>query len=166
MPLACVPGAGKSQTFKWLRGFFEETCGWTQGQEFVYLASQDTQAALIDGNTLHSFAKLQVKAPKQSRQTQFGPDKFVKYQRLRWLIVDECSTVELEVLAVLQKWLADATRKKRLWKCRDQERLKDSNFRLRERDSNVCRAVLNVLMIAGFVTFATARGPHLRRDTP
>ena len=43
---------------------------------------------------------------------------------------------------------------------------KDSNFRLRERDSNVCRAVLHVLMIAGFVTFATARGPHLHRDTP
>ena len=107
-----VPGAGKSQTLKWLRGFFEEICGWMQGQEFVYLASQNTQAALIDGNTLHSFAELQVKAPKQRRQTQFGPDKFVKYQRLRWLIVDECSTVALEVLAVLQKRLAD-------WKCRD-----------------------------------------------
>ena len=47
-----------------------------------------------------------------------------------------------------------------------QERLKDSTFRLRERDSNVRRAVLNVLMIAGFVTFATAHGPHLHRDTP
>ena len=114
-----VPGAGKSQTLKWLRGFFEEICGWMQGQEFVYLASQNTQAALIDGNTLHSFAELQVKAPKQRRQTQFGPDKFVKYQRLRWLIVDECSTVALEVLAVLQKRLAEATRKKRSWKCRD-----------------------------------------------
>ena len=112
-----VPGAGKSQTLKWLRGFFEEICGWMQGQEFVYLASQNTQAALIDGNTLHSFAELQVKAPKQRRQTQFGPDKFVKYQRLRWLIVDECSTVALEVLAVLQKRLAEATRKKRSWKC-------------------------------------------------
>ncbi|CAJ1330857.1 unnamed protein product, partial [Effrenium voratum] len=98
-----VPGAGKSQTLKWLRGFFEEICRWTQGQEFVCLASQNTQAALIDGNTLHSFAELQVKAPKQSRQTQFGPDKFVKYQRLRWLIVDECSAVALQVLAVLQK---------------------------------------------------------------
>ena len=114
-----VPGAGKSQTVKWLRGFFEEICGWMQGQEFVYLASQNTQAALIDGNTLHSFAELQVKAPKQRRQTQFGPDKFVKCQRLRWLIVDECSTVALEVLAVLQKRLAEATRKKRSWKCRD-----------------------------------------------
>ena len=117
-----VPGAGKSQTLKWLRGFFEEICGWMQGQEFVYLASQNTQAALIDGNTLHSFAELQVKAPKQSRQTEFGPDKFVKYQRLRWLIVDECSTVALEVLAVLQLRLAEATRKKRSWKCRDTTR--------------------------------------------
>ena len=90
-----------------------------QGQEFVYLASQNTQAALIDGNTLHSFAELQVKAPKQGRQTQFGPDKFVKRQRLWWLIVDERSTVALEVLAVLPKRLAEATRKKRSWKCRD-----------------------------------------------
>ncbi|CAJ1345977.1 unnamed protein product, partial [Effrenium voratum] len=76
-------------------------------------------AALIDGNTLHSFAELQVKAPKQGRQTQFGPDKFVKHQRLWWLIDDERSTVALEVLAVLQKRLAEATRKKRSWKCRD-----------------------------------------------
>ena len=46
------------------------------------------------------------------------------------------------------------------------ERLKDSNFRLRKRDSNVYRAALNVLMIAGFVIFATAGGPHLHRDAP
>ena len=60
-------------------------------------------------------------------------------------------------------WLAKT---EKLFVLEDQERLKDSNFRLRERDSNVCRAVLNVLTIAGFVTFATARGPHLHRDTP
>ena len=47
-----------------------------------------------------------------------------------------------------------------------QKRLKDSNFRLRKRVSNVYRAVLKVLMIAGFVIFATAGGPHLHRDAP
>ena len=47
-----------------------------------------------------------------------------------------------------------------------QERLKDSNFHSRQRDSNVYRAVLNVLMIAGFVIFAIAGGPHLNCDVP
>ena len=47
-----------------------------------------------------------------------------------------------------------------------QGRLKDSNFRLRKSDSNLCRAVLNVLTIAGFVIFVTVRGPHLHSDAP
>ena len=44
-----VPGAGKSQTLKWLRQFFEGICTWKHQQEFVYLAPQNTQAALIEG---------------------------------------------------------------------------------------------------------------------
>ena len=52
-----VPGAGKSEVLHWIRDFFEEVCNWTHGIEFVFLASQNSMAALIDGLTVHSFAK-------------------------------------------------------------------------------------------------------------
>ena len=59
-----VPGAGKSQTLKWLRSFFEEACQWEHQQQFVFLAPQNTQAALIGGVTLHAFANIRVRAKK------------------------------------------------------------------------------------------------------
>ena len=55
-----VPGAGKSQTLHWLRQYFEMVCGWEHLQEFAFVAPQNTQAALINGVTLHSFAELKV----------------------------------------------------------------------------------------------------------
>ncbi|CAK9045091.1 unnamed protein product, partial [Durusdinium trenchii] len=108
-----VPGAGKSQTLKWLRRFFEELCGWHLQTEFVYLAPQNTQAALIQGMTLHAFANIRIKAKGQGGERERGPDQFVQYQRLRWLVLDEISTVGLEVLATLEKKVASL--QKVLW---------------------------------------------------
>ena len=113
-----VPGAGKSQTLHWLRTFFETVCDWQHLHEFAFVAPQNTQAALIDGITIHSFADIRVQGKKQKKETAFGPDHFVKYQHLRWLIIDECSTSALEVLAVLEKRLQEAVRAKHSWKCR------------------------------------------------
>ena len=113
-----VPGAGKSQTLHWLRQYFEMVCGWEHLREFAFVAPQNTQAALINGVTLHSFAELKVKGQKQEQRTSFGPGRFVKFQRLRWLVIDECSTAALEVLAALEKQLLDATRPKQSWKLR------------------------------------------------
>ena len=111
-----VPGAGKSQTLKWLRRFFEELCGRRHQTEFVYLAPQNTQAALIQGMTLHAFANIRIKAKGQGGERERGPDQFVQYQRLRWLVLDEISTVGLEVLGTLEKKVAQATRTKGTWK--------------------------------------------------
>ena len=58
-----VPGAGKSQTLKWIRVFFESICHWSHPQDFAFVAPQNTQAALIEGITLHSFADI----PKDPR---------------------------------------------------------------------------------------------------
>ena len=113
-----VPGAGKTQTLKWLRAFFEELCGWQHQQEFVYLAPQNTQAALIAGMTLHSFANIQVKNKTSRAKNTNTPEQFAKYQRLRWLVVDESSTVGLEILATLEKRLQQATRDRDTWKLR------------------------------------------------
>ena len=43
-----VPGAGKSEVLYWVRDFFEHVCQWTHGKEFVFLASQNSMAALIE----------------------------------------------------------------------------------------------------------------------
>ena len=113
-----VPGAGKSQTLKWLRAFFEEVCGWQHQQEFVYLAPQNTQAALIAGMTLHSFANIQVKTKTARAKQASTPEQFARYQRLRWIVVDESSTVGLEILATLEKRLQQSTRDRDTWKLR------------------------------------------------
>lgn len=111
-----VPGAGKTQTLKWLRQFFETICEWKHPQEFVFLAPQNTQAALIAGMTLHSFANIRINSKHTSKTTTQGPEQFVQYQRLRWMVLDECSTTGLEVLATLEKRLTQATRAKGTWK--------------------------------------------------
>ncbi|CAK9060177.1 unnamed protein product, partial [Durusdinium trenchii] len=113
-----VPGAGKSQTLKWLRVFFESICHWSHPQDFAFVAPQNTQAALIEGITLHSFADMRVKGAKQKPDPHASMQRFVKFQRLRWLIIDECSTAALEVLAALEKHLQDGVRPKNSWKCR------------------------------------------------
>ena len=53
-----VPGAGKSQTLKWIRPFFEEVCNSKHEREFVFLASQNTMAAPIEGLTLHPYGDI------------------------------------------------------------------------------------------------------------
>eukprot|EP00435_Cladocopium_sp_Y103_P054372 s3057_g17.t1 len=115
-----VPGAGKSQTLKWMRQFFESVCGWSHQKEFVFLAPQNTQAALIDGMALHSFANIRIKGKGRTTSSTLGPEQHAQYQHLRWIILDECSTVPLEALATLQKRLSDSVRSKNTWKQRGQ----------------------------------------------
>ena len=45
-------------------------------------------------------------------------DKFVKFQRLRWPLVDESSTVGLEILATVEKKLQQSIRDRDTWKLR------------------------------------------------
>ena len=67
--------------------------------------------------TLHAFANIHVKGRKDS-SSSLTPEQFVKYKRLRWILIDECSTVGLEVLATLEKKLLNSTRDKATWKLR------------------------------------------------
>ena len=93
-------------------------CQWQHGQEFVFLSPQDTQAALIHGLTLHAFANIRVKSKQQASANTFTPEQFVQYQRLHWMVFDECSTVGLEGLGTLEKRLTQSTRDKGTWKLR------------------------------------------------
>ena len=61
---------------------------------------------------------MRVKGAKNKPDPNTSMQRFVKFQRLRWLIIDECSTAALEVLAALEKHLQDAVRPKNSWKCR------------------------------------------------
>ena len=68
---------------------------------------------------MHSFAEIKIKnknKPKEAASS--GPQRFAKYQRLRWIIIDECSTASVEVLATLEKRLSAAVRDKGTWKLR------------------------------------------------
>ncbi len=57
-----IPGAGKSTCLKLLRRFFEECLGWEDGVQFVYLATQNTMAALVGGQTVHTWGQIPVNA--------------------------------------------------------------------------------------------------------
>ena len=97
-----VPGAGKTQTLLWLRQFFEEVCGWVHEQQFVFLATQNTMAALIQGRTLHSYHKLTHKKTDGTVIAHTDPrmeqsSLWYQYRALRWMFIDEFSTVSLEM---------------------------------------------------------------------
>ena len=124
MLLHGVPGAGKTQTLLWIRQFFEEVCGWTHGQEFVFCASQNTMAALIQGVTLHSFFKLVFKdkeGKKINVQTEDKKDiskEFLQYQALRFIFIDEFSTAAIEIFAEINNKTTEHIRKNNTWSLR------------------------------------------------
>ena len=57
-----LPGAGKSTCIKHIRSYFQEALGWEEGVEFQFLASQNTMASLIGGQTLHHWSTIPVNA--------------------------------------------------------------------------------------------------------
>ena len=94
-----IPGAGKSHCIKLLQEFFESCLEWEDGVQFKFLASQNTMAALIGGVTIHSWAKIPIDATEASSKTKTtgrGGDVdelFLKAAGIRWLLIDETSTV-------------------------------------------------------------------------
>ena len=104
-----IPGAGKTQTLLWIREFFEEVCGWQHGIEFVFLASQNTMAALIGGFTLHSFHKLSFKHKDGTTVANYqeASDDIstvaLRYQALRFMFIDEFSTAVIDIFAEIDQ---------------------------------------------------------------
>ncbi len=111
-----IPGAGKSQLLKWIRAFFEEVLGWQHGIEFVFIASMNTMAALIDGFTIHSFGDILVDTNKrQAKKSKSwaAPNlnkMWERIQNLRWVLMDEGSTASGEILNILESNLRTSTR--------------------------------------------------------
>ena len=112
-----IPGAGKSQCIKWVRDLFETCLGWQDGVQFQFLASQNTMAALIGGTTVHSWGVIPVNATdaqdKLSGKSKDGDIDalFLNALGMRWLIVDEVSTLSPEVLGLLDSFLRRACKR-------------------------------------------------------
>ena len=113
-----LPGAGKSRAIHWLRDLFENCFGWEHGREFYFVAPQNTMAALIGGQTLHTFGNLphnpavrEERAMKQWAKPDLNP-MYAKCLDLIWLILDEDSVIGCELLAALENTTTGAIRKR------------------------------------------------------
>ena len=109
-----IPGAGKSTCIKLMRRFFEECLGWENGVQFQFLASQNTMAALIGGQTLHSWGVIPLNATDAANKLQNkGKDDdidqlFLNALGIRWLVIDEVSTISPCLLGLLDSYLRRA----------------------------------------------------------
>ena len=123
-PCYAVAGAGKSEVLYWLRDFFEQVCGWEHGVHFVFLASQNSMAALINGLTFDSFCVVPFFNKKGDLANTRKDDRrdishlFVKYQQLRWIFIDECSTLGCAKLATGEANVRNNIRARHTWACR------------------------------------------------
>ena len=117
-PLRCclmgIPGAGKSTCIEYMRRLFEECLGWEDGVQFQFLASQNTMAALIGGQTIHSWGGIPINATQANEKVGTkGADGdidelFQKALGIRWIVNDEVSTVSPSLLGLLDSYLRRA----------------------------------------------------------
>ena len=109
-----LPGAGKSTCIKLVRRFFEECLHWEDGIQFQFLASQNTMAALIGGATVHTWGCIPVNAIDAAQKVHTKgadadiDDLFLNACGMRWIIIDEISTVSPGLLGLLDAYLRRA----------------------------------------------------------
>ena len=87
-PLRCclmgIPGAGKSTCIEYMRRLFEECLGWEDGVQFQFLASQNTAAALMGGQTIRSWGGMPINAAQANDKVgSKGADGARQQLRLR-----------------------------------------------------------------------------------
>ena len=109
-----IPGAGKSTCIRHSRSFFIEALGWEDGVDSQFLATQNTMAALIRGNTVHHWGSIPVNAAI-AQEKAYGKrnegDVDALFERVlgcRWLVIDETSTASLTQLGTLDSYLRRA----------------------------------------------------------
>jgi hypothetical protein len=109
-----IPGAGKSHCIKLLRRFFEDCLKWEDGVQFQFLAQQNTMASLIGGKTVNTWGVIPINpeaaARKNQAKNQDGDidELFTNALGLRWLVIDECSTISPSLLGQLDAALRRA----------------------------------------------------------
>ena len=110
MALLGIPGAGKSHCIHLLRDFFTNCMNWTDGVQFQFLATQNTMAELIGGKTVNTWGV--IPPNKAAAMSKVHGSKDVDWDKLfenalsmRWLIIDECSTLSPYLLSTLESFL-------------------------------------------------------------
>ena len=112
-----IPGAGKSACIKWIIEFFTECLGWEPGVQFQCLASQNSMAALIGGATVHHWGGIPINAADAAEKVSSkgsGGDVDALYERclgIRWLLLDEVSTLSPMLLGLLDSYLRRACKR-------------------------------------------------------
>ena len=94
------------------------------------MASQNTMAALIEGFTIHSFHKLNFKhkdgttVAAQKEERNEVSSKFLRYQALRFMFIDEFSTGSIDVYAEINHATSTYIRERGTWalQCKDTKR--------------------------------------------
>ena len=109
-----IPGAGKSKVIHWITRFFRECLQWEAGVQYQCLATQNTMAALIGGATVHTWASIPINATDAADKVHSktsGGDVDVLFERcvgMRWLIIDEMSTLSAPLMGLLDSYLRRA----------------------------------------------------------
>ena len=103
------PGAGKSYCITQLKDFFETCVGFEHGIHFQFLATQNSMAELIGGTTVHTWGAIPAnKAAASAKHANKEVDwdqLFENCLSMRWLVIDECSTLSPGLLAMLDSFL-------------------------------------------------------------
>ena len=125
------PGAGKSHCIELLRDFFETCLLWTDGVQFQFLATQNTMAELIGGKTVHTWGTIPANKAAAAVKTHAASKEcdwdllFENALSLRWLIIDECSTLSPSLLSTLESFLRQKACLQHPYAFRDAARRKD-----------------------------------------
>ena len=76
-----LPGTGKSKVIFFIRRFFEEALGWKHGNEFLFVAYQNTVAHAMAGETIHTAGGMDIGNVPRMSHTDVDP-RFLEAPRL------------------------------------------------------------------------------------
>ena len=114
------PGTGKTHVIKASRDLFERVLRWAHRVEFQFAAYQATMACNIGGDTAHHAAGLNpfLQDPDGSVRMASMTNVAKRITKLRWLILDEVSTISAPFLSDLESQYRHATREAGTYKKR------------------------------------------------
>ena len=101
-----------------MQRFFEEVMHWEAGVQFQCLVSQNTMAALVGCETVHRWVGIPICAERAADKLQAGSKKeadldalFISCTGMRWIIIDEMSTLSPGLLGTLDAYLHRACKR-------------------------------------------------------